>query len=133
MSFYWALNALCVCVWVYLYVCVCVRSNHTTSKKPHYLSEHSKLIKCTHPPSSPPFLPGGGGLPWLPTKFSKGGGSLAGSQFLEGVTFFGGGRGGGILIIKSENLKYLTIKEIYKQKCFSFTIKNLNCEILTKK
>ena len=31
--------AVCLWVWVYLYVCVCVRSNHTTSKKPHYLSE----------------------------------------------------------------------------------------------
>ena len=94
--------AVCLWMWVYLYVCVCVRSNHTTSKKPHYLSELSKLIKCTHPPP-PPFLPGGGGLPWLPTKFSKGERGLTGSQFLEGVagkegvTFFGGGRGGGDL------------------------------------
>ena len=28
-------------------------------------------------------------------------------------------------------MKYLTTKRVYKQKCFSDTIKNLNCEILT--
>ena len=48
----------------------------------------------------------------------------------------GWGGGGGVAVFTkkiNKNLKYLTTKKVYKQKCFSVTIKNLNCEILTKK
>ena len=38
--------ALCLCVFVS--VCVCVRSNQSTSKKPHYVSDLSKLDALLH-------------------------------------------------------------------------------------
>ena len=89
---------------------------------------------CT-PFPLPPFLwEGGVGVETL-TRFSKREG-LRGSQFLEGVagkegvTFF---RVGCSFYIKiNHNLKYLTTKEVYEQKCFSVTTKNLNWEILSK-
>ena len=92
---YWDLSALCVFVCVCLCVCVFVRSNQSTSKKPHYVSDLSKLIVCT----PPPFLlgvgvgvgvgMGVGGLSLL-SNFQKGGG-LKGSQFLEGGCWERGG------------------------------------------
>ena len=48
--------AVCLSVCVCVCVCVCVRSNQSTSKKPHYVSDLSKLIVCT-----PTFLLWGGG------------------------------------------------------------------------
>ena len=44
-----------------------------------------------------------------------------------GCDFPAGGGGGRIVVFtKKTNLKYLTIKNVYKQKCFCITIKNLN-------
>ena len=56
VSVYWPLSVLCVfmclCVSVYVCVCVCVcvcaRSNQSTSKKPHHVSELSKLNALLH-------------------------------------------------------------------------------------
>ena len=44
VSVYWTLSVLCV------FVCVCVReiSNQSTSKKPHYVSDLSKLDALLH-------------------------------------------------------------------------------------
>ena len=46
---YWPLSVLCVFVCVCVSVCLCmfVRSNQSTSKKPHYVSDLSKV--CTPP------------------------------------------------------------------------------------
>ena len=45
-----------------------------------------------------------------------------------GCDFQAGGGGGGRIVVftKKTNLKYLTIKNVYKQKYFCITIKNLN-------
>ena len=45
-----------------------------------------------------------------------------------GCYFPAGGGGGGRVVVftKKTNLKYLTIKNVYKQKYFCITIKNLN-------
>ena len=103
-------SAVCLCMCVYMCVSVFVRSNQSTSKKTHGVSDLSKLIVCTHPH---PLL-------WVESPTGK-----------EGMTFF---RGGGMQLLqkKKESLKYLTTKKVYKQKCVSVTIKNLDCEILTK-
>ena len=80
---------------------------------------------------------GGGGL-GLRQGFKKGGGGgglltgLPGSQFLErgcwerGVDFFQLGFQLLLKTKKNKNLKYLTTKNVHKQKCFSVAIKNLN-------
>ena len=93
--------AVCLWVWVYLYVCVCVRSNHTTSKKPHYLSELSKLIKCTHPPPTPISTRGWGVALASNQIFKRGAGLdrisiFRGGCWKRGGNFFRGwkGRGG---------------------------------------
>ena len=74
-------------------------------------------------------------------KWEGGGGlltGLPGSQFLErgcwerGVDFFQVGFQLLLKTKKNKNLKYLTTKNVHKQKCFSVAIKNLNCEISTK-
>ena len=73
------LYGLCVCVRVCVCVCVCVCGGgceHSTSKKPYYVSDLSKLIVCISP-----FL-----LLASDQIFKKG--SLAGCQFLEGDFFF---------------------------------------------
>ena len=72
---------VCVCVCV----CVCLTSNQSTSKKPHYVSDLSKLIVCR---PLPLIVLGGGVEP--STKFSKferggEGGGLTGSQFFRGL------------------------------------------------
>ena len=41
-------SLLCVCVCVFVFVCVCVRSNQSTSKKLHHVSELSKLDVLLH-------------------------------------------------------------------------------------
>ena len=74
--------AVCLCVWVC--VCVCVRSNQSTSKKLHYLSDLSKLIVSILPHL---FCWGEGGG-WASYQiFKKGEGFYRNSnfQFLEGV------------------------------------------------
>ena len=83
---YWDLSALCVFVCVCLCVCVFVRSNQSTSKKPHYVSDLSKLIVCTHPLSAGGGGGGGdgGGGVEPPIKFSKRGG-------LDRISIFRGG------------------------------------------
>ena len=43
MSVYWLLSVLCVFV-----VCLCMISNHSTSKKRHYVSQLSKLDTLLH-------------------------------------------------------------------------------------
>ena len=43
-------SAVCLCICVYMCVCVCVRSNQSTSKKTHYVSDLSKLVVCTRFP-----------------------------------------------------------------------------------
>ena len=48
VSVYWPLSVLCVFVSVCVSVCVCVRSNQITSKKPHYVSNLSKLDALLH-------------------------------------------------------------------------------------
>ena len=55
---------MCFCVCVCL--CVCVVSNQSTSKKPHYVSDLSKLIGLIVYP--PRFLLGGGRGVWPITK-----------------------------------------------------------------
>ena len=96
VSVYWPMSVLCAFVCVCVSVCVCVRSNQSTSKKPHYVSDLSKLIVCT-----PLFCWGGGGVEH-PTKFSKREGGLTESQFLDGGCWEREGdffqrRGGGFL------------------------------------
>ena len=101
VSVYWPLSVLCVFVCL---VCVCVRSNQSTSKKPYYVSDLSKLIVCT--PTSFCWE----GLSLLPN-FQNGG--------LDRISIFRGGllgkRGGDFL---------------WGRGCSFYT--NLNCEILTK-
>ena len=41
---------VCLCMFVCVCVCVCVKSNKSTGKKPHYVSDLSKPIVCTSPP-----------------------------------------------------------------------------------
>ena len=108
------------------------------------MSDFTKLIVCT--PSHPLVqcvgvcvcgCRGGGVEP--PTKFSKMGGGggfltgLPGSQFLERGCWERGGdffQEGFQLLLKTKknnkNLKYLTTKNVHKQKCFPVAIKNLN-------
>ena len=66
VSVYWPLRVLGVFMFVSLCVCVCLRSNQSTSKKPHYVSDLSKLIVCR---PLPLVVLGGGVEP--STKFSK--------------------------------------------------------------
>ena len=73
-----------------------------------------------HPP--PLFLVGRGIE--HPIKFSKRG-DLTGPQFLGGFA----GKEGGYFF---QGFAVFTTKKVYKQKCFSVTIKNSNSEILTK-
>ena len=50
-------SCVCMCVCVCACVCVCLRSNQSTSKKPHYVTD---LIVCT--PLSAMGVGGGFGL-----------------------------------------------------------------------
>ena len=92
----------CVCV----YACVCVRSNQSTSRKPH-VSDLSKLIVCT--PSLSTWVRGGEVKP--PTEFLKKGRGLGrisifrGAAGKEGVTFFRG--------LQISQKKLTTIQNIY--------------------
>ena len=90
VSVYWPKSVLYVFVCLYVSVCVCVRSNKSSGKKPHYVSDLSKLIVCTSPPLSargfsllPNFQKGGRGL----DRISIFRGGLLGKR---GVTFFRG-------------------------------------------
>ena len=70
VSVYWPLRVLGVFMFVSLCVCVCLRSNQSTSKKPHYVSDLSKLIVCR----ALPLILLGEGLSLLPNfQNSKGG------------------------------------------------------------
>ena len=66
---------VCVCV----YACVCVRSNQSTSRKPH-VSDLSKFIVCT--PSLSTWVRGGEVKP--PTKFFKKGRGLGRISIFRG-------------------------------------------------
>ena len=99
---------VCLCMFVCVCVCVCVRSNKSSGKKPHYVSDLSKLIVCT----SPPFLLGGSVSYQI---FKKGGGGLTGSQFLEGGDFF---QGVAVFTTKKIDMKYLTTKKSLWTKMF---------------
>ena len=86
VSVNWLLSVLCVFVCVCVCVCVCVRSNQSTRKKPHYVSDLNKLMVCILPPPPPPQLspPSCWEVEGVepPNKFLKKVG-LTGSQFLE--------------------------------------------------
>ena len=100
---------VCLCMFVCVCVCVCVRSNKSSGKKPHYVSDLSKLIVCT----SPPFLLGGSVSYQI---FKKGGGGLTGSQFLEGGCWERGGdffQGVAVFTKKKIDMKYLTTKKSF--------------------
>ena len=73
---------VCVCVSVCVHVSKCVRSNQSTSKKPHYVSDLSKLTACT------PLSAEGGRLSLLPN-FQKRG-TWQDLKFQRGIFFSGG-------------------------------------------